>query len=136
MPILSIQFLSAGMTSDISGKFCCRSSWHQHRSHHGEAVFVAGFADPISPLLCFGQDPAKLFYPAIIAMHSSCKIKGLPMGDIYATPESDVVTRPRSERAGGNVDDAIDGNIDVAILETLGEAWRDLKGFKLKCHVR
>lgn len=57
------------------------------------------------------------------------------MGDIYATPESDVVSRPRSERAGGNVDDAIDGNIDVAILETLGEAWRDLKGFKLKCHV-
>jgi hypothetical protein len=57
------------------------------------------------------------------------------MSDIYATPESDVVSRPRSERAGGNVDDAIDGNIDVAILETLGEAWRDLKGFKLKCHV-
>ncbi len=57
------------------------------------------------------------------------------MSDICATPESDVLTRPRSEHAGGNVDDAIDGNIDVAMLETLGEAWRDLKGFKLKCHV-
>jgi hypothetical protein len=57
------------------------------------------------------------------------------MVDIYATPASDVVQRAASERGGGNVEDAIDGKIDVAMLATLGEAWRDLKGFKLKCHI-
>ena len=57
------------------------------------------------------------------------------MGDIYATPESDVVQRSTSERGGGNIEDAIDGKIDVNILAILGEAWRDLKGFKLKCHI-
>jgi hypothetical protein len=55
------------------------------------------------------------------------------MADIYATPESDLSQGPRSERRGGNVDDAIDGNIEINMLETLGEAWRGLKGFKLKC---
>jgi hypothetical protein len=57
------------------------------------------------------------------------------MVDIYATPASDVVQRTASVRGGGNVEDAIDGKIDVAMLETLGEAWRGLKGFKLKCHI-
>ena len=57
------------------------------------------------------------------------------MGDIYATPESDVVLRSTSERGGGNIEDAIDGKIDVNMLAILGEAWRDLKGFKLKCHI-
>lgn len=57
------------------------------------------------------------------------------MVDIYATPASDVLQRSASEGGGGNVEDAIDGKIDVAMLETLGEAWRDLKGFKLKCHI-
>ena len=57
------------------------------------------------------------------------------MVDIYATPASDVVQRTASERGGGNVEDAIDGRIDVAMFETLGEAWRGLKGFKLKCHI-
>jgi uncharacterized membrane protein len=57
------------------------------------------------------------------------------MSDIYATPASDVSQRPQSERGGGNVEDAIDGNIEVNMLETLGEAWRGLKGFKLKCHI-
>ena len=57
------------------------------------------------------------------------------MGDIYATPESDVVQRSTSERGGGNIEDAIDGKIDVNMLAILGEAWRDLKGFKLKCHI-
>ena len=57
------------------------------------------------------------------------------MGDIYATPESDVVQRSASDRAGGNIEDAIDGKIDVAMFEILGEAWRGLKGFKLKCHI-
>jgi hypothetical protein len=57
------------------------------------------------------------------------------MVDIYATPASDVVQRTASIRGGGNVEDAIDGKIDVAMLQTLGEAWRGLKGFKLKCHI-
>ncbi|MCP4471584.1 MAG: hypothetical protein GY815_13035 [Gammaproteobacteria bacterium] len=55
------------------------------------------------------------------------------MGDIYAAPESGVVQINRGESAGGNVDDAIAGNIEVNMLETLGDAWRGLKGFKLKC---
>ena len=57
------------------------------------------------------------------------------MGDIYATPESDVVQRSTSKRGGGNIEDAIDGKIDVNMLAILGEAWRDLRGFKLKCHI-
>jgi len=57
------------------------------------------------------------------------------MGDIYATPESDLAQIIQSERAGGNIEDAIAGNIEIGMLDTLGEAWRDLKGFKLKCHI-
>ncbi len=55
------------------------------------------------------------------------------MSDIYATPQSDVLPRTRSEGGGGNVEDAIAGNIEVGMLETLGEAWRGMRGFKLKC---
>jgi hypothetical protein len=57
------------------------------------------------------------------------------MVDIYATPESDVVQSGRSERGGGNIKDAIEGNIEVDMFAILGEAWRGLKGFKLKCHI-
>ena len=57
------------------------------------------------------------------------------MGDIYATPESNVVQPGRSERGGGNIEDAIEGNIEVGMIAILGEAWRGLKGFKLKCHI-
>ncbi len=57
------------------------------------------------------------------------------MGDIYATPESDLAYHSQSERNGGNIEDAIAGNIEVKMLSTLGEAWRGLKGFKLKCHI-
>ena len=57
------------------------------------------------------------------------------MVDIYATPESDLAFEDRSERSGGNIEDAIAGNIEIGMLETLGEAWRSLKGFKLKCHI-
>ena len=57
------------------------------------------------------------------------------MDDIYATPESDLAQNIRSERGGGNIEDAIAGNIDARMLATLGEAWHDLKGFKLKCHI-
>jgi hypothetical protein len=57
------------------------------------------------------------------------------MGDIYATPEADLAPSQPGNRGGGNVEDAIAGNIEVNMLETLGEAWRVLKGFKLKCHI-
>ena len=57
------------------------------------------------------------------------------MNDIYATPTADVTPRVNSTRAGGNVNDAIAGNIDIDMLQILGEAWRGLKGFKLKCHI-
>lgn len=57
------------------------------------------------------------------------------MGDIYATPEADLAQDIDADRAGGNIDDAVTGNFEVNMLETLGEAWRGLKGFKLKCLV-
>lgn len=57
------------------------------------------------------------------------------MADIYATPEADLAQRVQSDRAGGNIDDAVAGNFEVNMLETLGEAWRGMKGFKLKCHI-
>jgi len=59
----------------------------------------------------------------------------VPMDNIYAAPEADLAQGRSSERKGGNVEDAIAGNIEVNMLETLGEAWRDLRGFKLKCHI-
>ena len=59
----------------------------------------------------------------------------LPMDNIYAAPESDVARKPAAARSGGNIEDAIAGDIEVNMLETLGEAWRGLKGFKLKCHI-
>ena len=55
--------------------------------------------------------------------------------DIYAAPEADLSHTSSSERSGGNVDDAVAGSIQVNMLETLSEAWRGLKGFKLKCHI-
>jgi len=55
------------------------------------------------------------------------------MNDIYATPEADLAQDIAADRAGGNIDDAVAGNFEVNMLETLGEAWRGLKGFKLKC---
>ena len=57
------------------------------------------------------------------------------MSDIYATPEADLAQSSPSEGSGGNIDDAIAGNFEVNMLETLGEAWRGLKGYKLKCHI-
>jgi hypothetical protein len=57
------------------------------------------------------------------------------MADIYATPEADLAQDIEADRAGGNIDDAVAGNFRVGMLETLGEAWRGLKGFKLKCHI-
>ncbi len=57
------------------------------------------------------------------------------MSDIYATPVSDLAQSRSSEHSGARIEDAIAGNVEVNMLETLGEAWRDLKGFKLKCHI-
>jgi uncharacterized membrane protein len=57
------------------------------------------------------------------------------MSDIYATPGADLGNSSASERAGGAIEDAIAGNIEIDMLATLGEAWRGLKGFKLKCHI-
>ena len=57
------------------------------------------------------------------------------MSDIYATPQADLGNSAASERAGGSIEDAIAGNIEIGMLDTLGEAWRGLKGFKLKCHI-
>ena len=57
------------------------------------------------------------------------------MSDIYATPGADLSQDVSDDRIGGNIDDAISGNFQVKMLETLGEAWRQLKGFKLKCHI-
>jgi membrane-anchored glycerophosphoryl diester phosphodiesterase (GDPDase) len=82
-----------------------------------------------------GRRAARYFYPAILSRYSFNEIKDLPMGDIYATPESDLAQNIQSERGGGNIEDAIAGNIDVRMLQTFGEAWSDLKGFKLKCHI-
>ncbi len=57
------------------------------------------------------------------------------MSDIYAAPTADLSRQPGTESVGGNVDDALAGNFEVNMLQTLGEAWRGLKGFKLKCHI-
>jgi hypothetical protein len=57
------------------------------------------------------------------------------MNDIYAAPEADLSVAPEGNRAGGSVEDAIAGNIEISMLGSLGEAWRVLKGFKLKCHI-
>lgn len=55
------------------------------------------------------------------------------MSDIYATPEAELERETTGQRSGGNIDDAIAGNIPLRIFATMGEAWRQLKGFKLKC---
>ena len=57
------------------------------------------------------------------------------MSDIYATPEADLAQDNLGNRVGGTIDDAVAGNFEVNMLETLGEAWRGLKGYKLKCHI-
>lgn len=57
------------------------------------------------------------------------------MSDIYATPAADLSQDIRSDRVGGNIDDAVTGNFEINMLGTLGEAWRGMKGFKLKCHI-
>ncbi len=57
------------------------------------------------------------------------------MPDIYATPESDLAQSADAKPGGSSVEAAIAGNFEVGMLETLGQAWRGMKGFKLKCHI-
>ncbi len=44
------------------------------------------------------------------------------MNDIYATPEADLRDNNQSDRAGGNIEDALAGNIEINMLTTMGEA--------------
>jgi hypothetical protein len=55
------------------------------------------------------------------------------MNNVYAAPESDLRDAASANHSGGNVEDAIAGNIEISMTGTLGEAWRNLKGFKLQC---
>jgi len=55
------------------------------------------------------------------------------MSDIYAAPEAELRNDAMGDRSGGNIDDAIAGNIEIDMLGTLGEARRQLKGFKTPC---
>lgn len=57
------------------------------------------------------------------------------MNNVYATPEADLNYPSTSDSAGGAIEDAISGNIEISMTGTMGEAWRNLKGFKMKCHV-
>ena len=57
------------------------------------------------------------------------------MSNIYATPEAELAQNAAGDRAGGNIDDAVTGNFEISMTGTLGEAWNQLKGFKLKCHI-
>ena len=55
------------------------------------------------------------------------------MNDIYAAPEAELRSDTVGNRVGGNIEDAIAGNIEIDMLGTLGEARRQLKGFKTNC---
>ena len=56
------------------------------------------------------------------------------MNNVYAAPESELRYETPSDHAGGTIEDAIAGNIEISMTGTMGEAWRNLKGFKLSCH--
>jgi len=51
----------------------------------------------------------------------------------YATPDADLRDSNVGGRAGGNIEDAIAGNIEINMTGTMGEAWRQVKGFKTTC---
>jgi hypothetical protein len=57
------------------------------------------------------------------------------MNNIYATPQADLDNTSSSERIGGSPEQAIAGNIEISMTGTLGEAWKNLKGFKTLCHI-
>ncbi|MEM7293728.1 MAG: hypothetical protein AAF420_10110, partial [Pseudomonadota bacterium] len=58
--------------------------------------------------------------------------------NVYAAPESqlrEIPSDPSSDdtQLGGSVEAAVAGEIDISMMETLGEAWDKMKGFKLTC---
>ncbi len=55
------------------------------------------------------------------------------MGNIYAAPKAELRNDAAGARAGGNIEDAIAGNIEISMTGTMGEAWRQLSGFKSTC---
>ncbi len=55
------------------------------------------------------------------------------MSNIYAAPEAELRNEAPNNRTGGNIEDAIAGNIEISMTGTMGEAWRQLKGFKTTC---
>jgi hypothetical protein len=57
------------------------------------------------------------------------------MNNIYATPQSDLDNTSSGERIGGSPEQAMAGNIEISMTGTLGEAWKNLKGFKTLCHL-
>ena len=57
------------------------------------------------------------------------------MENVYAAPESDLREQNSTHHTGGSVEDAIAGNIEIGMISTMGEAWRNLKGFKFRCLV-
>jgi hypothetical protein len=57
------------------------------------------------------------------------------MSNVYAAPESELRFETPSDHSGGTIEDATAGNIDISMTATMGEAWRNMKGFKFPCHV-
>ena len=58
------------------------------------------------------------------------------MGDIYATPESELAQNIQSERGGGNIEDAIAGNIDVRMPPRLFRSDDALKYCGVSHHLQ
>lgn len=57
------------------------------------------------------------------------------MNNIYAAPQSDLDNTTSSERIGGSPEQAIAGDIEISVTGILGEAWKNMKGFKALCHI-
>ena len=57
------------------------------------------------------------------------------MSNVYAAPESELRFETPSDHSGGTIEDATAGNIEISMTATMGEAWRNMKGFKFSCHV-
>ena len=57
------------------------------------------------------------------------------MYNVYAAAESELRLETPTDRTGGKFEDTIDGNIEISITGRMGEACRNIKGFKLPCHI-
>jgi len=51
----------------------------------------------------------------------------------YMTPDASLDFESPSDHAGGTIEDAIAGNIEISMIATMGQAWREKKGFKTPC---